>query len=145
MEKTEFKTLINAPREKVWDILWSDTGYPDWTSVFAEGSHAKTDWNKGSKVYFMDGKNTGMVSFIADKIPNEFMSFKHMGTIKDGVEDTNNEEAKEWAGATENYTLKEASNGTELVVEMDIAEQYKDYFLKTWPGAMARIKTLAEA
>ncbi len=144
MEKIEFRTSINAPREKVWEVLWSDAGYRDWTSVFAEGSRAETDWKKGSKVYFMDGKNTGMVSLIAEKVPNEFMSFKHMGIIKDGVEDTTNEEAKEWAGATENYTLTTVGGKTELVVDMDITEEFKDYFLKTWPHAMERIKALAE-
>ena len=44
MEKQEFKISINAPREKVWEVLWNDTTYPAWTAVFSEGSHAVTDW-----------------------------------------------------------------------------------------------------
>ena len=33
---------------------------------------------------------------------------------------------------------------TELVVDMDITEQYKDYFIKTWPRALDKVKELAE-
>ena len=50
MERKEFTIDINAPREKVWDVLWQDDSYRKWTSVFSEGSHAETDWKKGSKV-----------------------------------------------------------------------------------------------
>jgi hypothetical protein len=40
-----------------------------------------------------------MVSTIVENKPNEFMSIKHLGTIKNGVEDLDNEENKQWAGA----------------------------------------------
>lgn len=144
MEKHEFKISINAPREKVWEILWNDDTYPQWTSVFAEGSKAETDWKEGSKVLFGDGKGEGMVAVIARKTPNEFMSFKHLGVVKNGVEDFDSEQVKQWAGALENYTLKTIDGKTELVVDMDIAEAYKDYFVKTWPLALEKVKELAE-
>ena len=76
-----------------------DTTYPAWTSVFAEGSRVETDWEEGSKVHFLDDKGDGMVSTIAQKIPNKFMSFKHLGMVKNGVEDLNSEQIKEWPGA----------------------------------------------
>jgi len=144
MERKKFKIAIDAPREKVWNILWSKSTYPEWTAPFSEGSRAETDWKKGSKVLFLDGKGEGMVATIADNKPNEFMSIKHIGQVKNGVEDTNSPEIKEWAGAMENYTLKEAKGKTELVVDMDIADEYMDYFQKTWPQALARVKELAE-
>ena len=144
MEKKEFKTTINAPREKVWSLLWDNTTYPEWTSVFAEGSRAETDWKKGSKVLFLDGKGEGMVSTIAENKPNEFMSIKHLGFVKNGVEDTNSEKVKEWAGALENYTLKTINGQTELIVDMDITDEYKDYFEKTWPNALKKLKEMAE-
>lgn len=140
MEKLEFRASIDAPREKVWKVLWDDASYQAWTSVFAEGSRAETDWNKGSKVLFTDGKGEGMVSMIADKIPNEFMSIKHLGVLKGGVEDLTNE----WSGALENYTLKNADGKTELKVEMDSVEEFKKYFTDTWPKALEKVKALAE-
>jgi uncharacterized protein YndB with AHSA1/START domain len=145
MEKKEFKITINAPKEKVWNILWGDDSYPAWTSVFAEGSRVETDnWKKGSKVLFLDGKGSGMVSTIAENIPNEFMSFKHLGEVKEGVENIASETVKEWAGALENYTLKSTNGKTELTVDMDISEEYMDYFMKTWPKALEKVKELAE-
>ena len=135
---------INASPEKIWDVLWSDGSYRKWTSVFAEGSRAETDWKKGSKVLFHDGKGDGMVSTIIENIPNEFMSIKHLGEVKNGIEDTASEKVKQWAGAMESYTLKEINGKTELNVDMDIAEEYKDYFLTTWPKALEKIKQLAE-
>jgi len=144
MERKSFSIRVNASREKIWDVLWSDGSYRQWTSVFAEGSRAETDWKKGSKVLFHDGKGDGMVSTIIENIPNEFMSIKHLGEVKNGIEDTASEKVKQWAGAMENYTLTEVDGKTELNVEMDIAEEYKDYFLTTWPKALEKIKELAE-
>ena len=94
MDKMKFSTTINAPKEKVWKILWDDETYRKWTSVFSEGSYAQTDWKEGSKVLFLDGKGSGMVSKIETSRPNEFMSFLHLGVVKDGVEDTESEEVK---------------------------------------------------
>jgi uncharacterized protein YndB with AHSA1/START domain len=148
MEQMTFNTTINANRETVWAVLWGDTTYPQWTSAFCEGSHAVTNWQKGSKVLFLDGKGSGMVSRVAENIPNEFMSFEHLGEVKNGVEDTESEQVIAWAGAHENYTLKTVDNHTELLVELDAdttSEEFKSFFLSTWPIAMAKIKALAEA
>ena len=142
MEKKEFKIVIKAPKEKIWSVLWNDNTYREWTSVFAEGSRAETDWKKGSKALFLDGKGEGMVSTIAENIPNELMSIKHLGIIKNGVEDFSAE--KEWSGALENYALNTVDGKTELTVDIDITEEYKDYFMKTFPKALEKVKELAE-
>ena len=145
MEKINFSATINAPKEKVWKTLWDNESYKNWTSVFAEGSTVETDnWKEGSKILFTDGKGSGMLSKVAANRPNEFMSFEHLGMVKDGVEDTTSDDVKGWAGAIESYTLKQTNGTTELKVEMDINDEYKDYFLKTWPQAMDKIKELAE-
>jgi uncharacterized protein YndB with AHSA1/START domain len=144
MEKLNFSIDINAPKEKVWKTLWDDATYTQWTSVFCEGSQALTDWNEGSKVLFVDGKGSGMVSKIEAKKPNEFMSFKHLGAVKDNVEDTTSEKIKSWAGALENYTLKENDGVTTLTVEMDVVEEFKDFMLKTFPGGLHKVKELSE-
>ena len=144
MEKLNFSIDINAPKEKVWKILWDNATYPKWTEVFCEGSHAVTDWQEGSKVLFLDGKDNGMVSKIETLKPNEFMSFKHLGGVKENVEDTTSEKVKSWAGALENYSLKENNGATTLKVDMDIVDEYKDYFLKTFPNGLQKIKELSE-
>ncbi len=145
MEKLKFNTTINAPTEKVWDVLWNDNTYSKWTAVFSEGSKAETDWKKGSKILFTDGKGSGMVSEIADNIPNEYMSFRHLGMVLNGVEDTTSEKIKGWAGAMENYRLMESDGKTELEVELDMNDEYKDYFKDTFPKALKLVKELSEA
>ncbi|RRB04294.1 SRPBCC domain-containing protein [Larkinella rosea] len=144
MEKLEYRMTMDAPREKVWNILWGDATYPVWTGVFSENSRVETDWQEGSKVLFLGGGSEGLVSSIAANVPHEFMSFKHLGTIKDGVEDYDSEQTKQWAGSHENYTLKTVDGKTELVVDLDVTEQDKDYFGKAWPKAMEKLKQLAE-
>jgi uncharacterized protein YndB with AHSA1/START domain len=147
METLNFSTNINAPREKVWEVLWNDDTYRKWTSAFMEGSYAETDnWKEGTKVLFLGPGRSGMVSTVAKNKKNEFMSFKHLGEIKDGVEDTESEKVKQWAGATENYTLSDENGKTKLDValEVDSRSDFKDYFQKTFPVALEKVKELAE-
>lgn len=145
MEKLNFSIKINAPREKVWNVLFGEKTYPEWTAEFSPGSQVETDWKEGSRAVFGDGKGNGMVSKIARNVPNEYLSINHLGIIKDGVEDLTSEETKKWSGAHENYTLKEAGGETELKIDMDSVDEYKDYFNETWPKALGKVKQLSEA
>lgn len=147
MKKIHFSTTINAAKEKVWKTLWDIDTYEKWTSAFMEGSTVKTDnWNEGTKIQFLDAKGNGMVSSVQANKPNEYMSFKHLGEIKDGKEDTTSESVKLWAGAEENYTLKEKDGKTELAIEMDTSgADFEAFLIKTWPKALENIKSLAEA
>jgi hypothetical protein len=144
MEKQQFKIDIQAPKEKVWSVLWNDASYREWTSVFSPGSRVETDWKKGSKVLFLDGKGDGMISMIAENIPNSFMSFRHMGTTIKGKEDTESKEVQAWAGSEENYTLKSTNGKTELTVDIDVTDDFKDYFKETFPKALDKVRELAE-
>jgi hypothetical protein len=145
MEKQSFRITIDAPKEKVWKTLWDLDTYRAWTSAFAEGSTVDTDnWKKGSKVLFGDGSGNGMVARVDENIPNRYMSFKHLGEIKDGVEDTTSEKVQEWAGATESYTLSENDGKTEVVVDMDINKEFAEMFANIWPKALKIVKELAE-
>ncbi|NII81477.1 MULTISPECIES: SRPBCC family protein [unclassified Pedobacter] len=140
MEKIKFKTTINATTAKVWDVLFGVESYPKWTAIFAEGSRVETDWKKGSKALFLGDNGDGMVAVIQDNIPNRYMSIKHLGEIKDGKENL----SKDWGESLENYTLEEKDGKTELIIDMDITEDWKEYFEKTWPKALDKVKELAE-
>lgn len=146
MIKVNFSAAIHAPKQRVWYILWEKSFYEQWTSLFSEGSTVKTDgWKEGSMVQFLGPNENGMVSMVVANKPNEYMSFRHLGIVKDGVEDTTSDEATGWAGAMENYTLKEENGITALTVEMETTEEYKDYFNNKWPKALAKVKELSEA
>jgi len=144
MKKQEFKITIDAPPEKVWNVLIGTDTYPQWTAPFAEGSTVETDWQKGSRTLFLDGKGNGMVSEIAENIPNEYLSIRHLGSIKDGVEDFDSEETKQWSGSLENYTLKSVDGKTELLIDLDVTDGIEEYMSDTWPKALQKVKDLAE-
>ena len=141
LNHTNFSIHIKAPCEKVWDILWNDATYRQWTAVFHEGSHAVSDWKEGSKVQFLTPDGSGMYSTIIQNTPNERMSFKHIGEIKKGEEQKPDES---WTGAMETYLLHEMDGATELRVELEGIEEYQDYFNKTFPKALDKVKELAE-
>ena len=88
MATLNFSVTINAPKEKVWDVLWSDEGYRKWTAVFTEGSYAESDWKEGSKIRFLSAEGDGMYGIIHKKEPFEQMVFEHQGEIKNGVEES---------------------------------------------------------
>ena len=72
------------------------------------------------------------------------MSFEHLGVVKNGVEDTESDSGKDWAGAKETYRLIDENGKTKLAVDMDCTDEFKDYFLKTWPVALETVKELSE-
>ena len=65
--------------------------------------------------------------------------------VEDGREDTSSEAVKPWAGALENYTLRDVDGKTEVLVEMDSNDEHKEMFETTWPRALERLRDLAEA
>lgn len=149
MQKLNFKIDINAPKEKVWNTMLEDKTYRKWTSAFNEGSYYKGDWSKGSKIIFLGpnpetGKEGGMVSRIAENKLYEFISIEHLGIINDGVEDTASDAVKPWAGSHENYTFKDKAGKTEVIVDIDINDEYKEIFEGMWPEALQKLKELAE-
>jgi len=147
MEKLHFSIVINAPKEKVWDTMLNDKTYREWTDAFGPGSYYKGNWNKGSKILFLapgEKGEMGMVSRIKDNIPFQFISIEHLGMVQDGKEDTSSDALKSWAGALENYTFTEEYGKTEVAVDIDIADEYKDMFQEMWPIALQTLKVLAE-
>lgn len=149
MNKLNFSITINAPVAKVWNTMLDDATYRQWTEAFCAGSHYVGDWSKGSKILFLGpdpntGKLGGMVARIAENRLHEFVSIEHLGMVNDGQEDTTSDAVKSWAGAHENYTFKEKDGATEVFVEMDITEDYKEVFEDMWPKALKKLKELAE-
>lgn len=149
MTKQHYSIHINAPKEKVWNIMLDQDTYREWTSAFSEGGRFEGSWDQGSKILFIGpdpetGKEGGMVSRIKENRPYEFISIEHLGIMKDGVEDTTSEEAKKWAPAYENYTFTEKDGVTEVSVDIDIAEEYADMFKEAWPKGLAKLKEISE-
>ena len=145
MKKVTFSIDINASKEKVWYSLWDDENYENWTSAFCEGSFTISDWNEGSKIYFLGpGGGGGMNSKISIKKPFDVMSFIHISEIKDFKELPLTEESESWSGSEERYDLSENNGVTTVKTTMDIVETHADYFNEAFPKALQKLKEIAE-
>ncbi len=148
MSKLNFSIVIDAPISKVWDTMLEDKTYRIWTEEFTPSSHYIGNWNQGSKILFLgpsnDGKLAGMVSRIKENKLHKYISIEHLGEVHDGVEDTTSDRVKVWAGALENYTFIDKNGKTELVVDMDINEEFVEMFEGMWPKALKKLKSLCE-
>lgn len=148
MDKLHFSIVINAPKEKVWNTMISEDSYKAWTDAFSPGSHYVGDWNTGSKILFLGpgekGELSGMVSRIKENRPYDYISIEHLGLVNNGKEDTSSEDAKRWGGALENYTFKGTDNTTNVLVDLDTDDNYKEMFQNIWPKALQKLKILAE-
>lgn len=148
MQKLNFSIVINSSKEKVWDTMLEDKTYRIWTEAFSPGSHYVGNWDKGSKILFLGpnekGIMGGMVSRIKENKLYEYISIEHLGVVENGKEDTTSEAVKQWAGSLENYTFKDLNGKTELLVDMDINDEYKEMFEGMWPAALKKLKELTE-
>jgi hypothetical protein len=149
MIRLHFSIKIDAPRQAVWETMIADETYRAWTEAFTPGSHYVGEWKQGSNIHFLgpdpkSGKLGGMISRIRESRPYEFISIEHVGVVQDGKEDTTSDAAKAWAGALENYTLKEKGSVTELSVDMDIDAEFQEMFEGAWPKALQKLKELVE-
>ncbi|MGM0547549.1 MAG: SRPBCC domain-containing protein [Bacteroidota bacterium] len=147
MKKLHYSVSINAPKEKVWNTMLGEDSYGKWTEAFATGSHFKGSWKEGSRIRFLapdeNGKVGGMLSRIKKNRKCEFISIEHLGIVQNGEEVTDSDEVKKWAGALENYTIKENKGQTQVLIDMDSEEDDEEMMQEIWPKAQ-KLKELAE-
>jgi len=149
MNRLHFSILIDAPKQRVWHTMLDDRTYREWTRAFNPGSYYRGDWSEGSKILFLGpdpetGEEGGMVSRIAESKRYESVSIEHLGIVRDGKEDTTSEIARKWTPAFENYTFKERDGGTEVLVDVDVEDEYVESFQQMWHDALQKLKELAE-
>ena len=151
MKKLQFKVNINAPVTRIYDFMLgtnSKSTYKQWTSMFNPTSTYEGSWKKGNKILFFGvdekGEKGGMVSRIAENIPNQFVSIQHYGLLNAGKEITEGPEVEKWANGFENYTFEENNGTTTVTVDLDTAEDIVDYMNETYPKALDKLKELCE-
>lgn len=152
MQKIHFTKQINASREKVWDTMLNDATYRIWTEPFSPGSYYEGNWDQGSEIRFKGNDENGnprpggMYAQIKENRKYEFISIEHLGMIKeDGTVDTESEEVKKWTPAFENYTFnKDLDGGTEVSVDCDVNDEWKEMLENAWPKALDILKELSE-
>lgn len=148
MITVQFSKTINAPVQKVWDIMLWDEWYRQRTKPFNPAwSRYEGDRSQGSKIRFLwpDPRDAtkigGMYSEIAENKPYEFISIRHLGEVNG----TEVKEMPEWDGASENYSFSEKEGVTTVDIRLDVPEDFKEYMEETWPQALTALKDLSEA
>lgn len=144
-KRLQFTTTIGAPVATVWRLMLDPQSYRLWTSAFAEGSRFEGSWERGARIRFLDPAGNGIVSEIAENRRHDFISIRHLGFIADGVEDMASEAVRAWAPAYENYTFSSTPEGTRLVVDLDVTEEWESMMNDSWPRALATLKQMCEA
>lgn len=146
METQQIKQtlLVNAPKEKVWDVLTKDELNRQWYAEFSEGTYAETDWKAGSQVIFTDGSQSGLVAVVLVNEPGKSLILEYTGELKDGVEDYHSESAQKVKGGKETYLLSEKNGQTQLDVTGDMDPEFYEMMSEAWERAMVKIKVLAE-
>lgn len=141
IHRLQFSINIKANKEKIWEALWNDKHYRDWSGVFGEGSHYVIDnWKEGNKIMFLASDQSGIYSLIERYVPNKTVKFKHIGNVVNGKEQLIDDEAKKWSGATETYSLQEGSEFFKLLVEIDVLDEHVEFMSTKLPIALEKIK-----
>ena len=147
-----FSILVEAPAAVVWQTMFDDSTYRQWTSVFNPDSYFEGAWLPGSEIRFlgsnpdggMNGLN-GMYGVITEHRPYEFVLIEYQGQIVNDVDDTTSREARQLIGAREAYSFSETDGTTTVTIDVDTADTYAELFGELWPKGLAKLKELAEA
>lgn len=144
MERLHIAVWIDASREEVWDAMLDPESYAEWKAAFAEGSFFEGSWGEGEMMRFLTPQHRGTLARIAVFEPHEYISIEHVGIVKDGIEDTDSDEVREWAPAYENYTLIDDNSATEVRLDVDLIPGQEDEMGRLWPRALAHLKLICE-
>jgi hypothetical protein len=140
----QFSIGIAAPVGLVFQTFHDPDGYRHWTSAFCEGSYCEGRWEQGGRLRFLSPSGDGMVAEVAAFRADEYISLRLLGWIVKGIEDTESAAVKAWTPAYENYTFQNLPEGTRLLVEQDVLEEYVDFMSRSWPNALTLLKERCE-
>lgn len=148
MKTLQFSIDIQAPAQKVWDLLWNPSTYSKWTSSFnpedPTGGSIQSDWQVGGKTLFLDNAGNGMVSTIKSLHEPYDVVFEHRGNVENGQEDITSEKVKDWAGALEEYHLSESGGVTTLHASVQTEEEWVSMMTDGFNDGLETVKKLAE-
>ena len=144
LQLIEKSITIDAPAEKVWEVLFTQEINKIWFAEFSQGTQAYTDWQVGSKAVFKDDSESGIFGKIAVNKLNEEMVIEYDGMLMNGKEDFDSKDAKNVKGSKETYKLVTDGPQTRLDITVDTDPEYFEMMSDSWDRALDIIKRLAE-
>ena len=145
MNKLTFKKTIQAPKQKVWDIMLTHGTYEEWSGAGWEGSTYEGEWKQGENIRFISPSGEGTLVRIVELKPAQLIRAEHIAVLKKGGEkDRTSEAAKTWIGSKEDYFFNDINGITELTVEIFSNPEWEKMFTDGWPAALDKLKELCE-
>jgi uncharacterized protein YndB with AHSA1/START domain len=150
MNNLHFSIEIQAPKQRVWDVMLTKETYQQWTEPFHPGSTFEGSWEEGSEIHFVSTNSNeagGMICKVVVNKPYEYISLETLGEIVNGKLNTDTASLDLWAGAHENYTFGESNGTTTLTVDLldgTMPEEMMKMFEQMWPQALKKLKQIVE-
>ncbi len=142
MKELQFQVEINAAKEKVWDTLWQDETFRQWSGVIDPGTYMAGELKEGNEVQFISAENGyGVTSLVEKCVPGEFLLLLHQADTQDTGKQLRE---KEWTGGKESYSLTEKDGVTTLVAAFDVPLELEGVLKDSYPKALECVKELAE-
>ncbi|HVS79560.1 MAG TPA: SRPBCC domain-containing protein [Candidatus Paceibacterota bacterium] len=149
MKSIRHSIEIDAPKEKIWQVLWDDKTFRDWANIIDQGTYMTGTLQEGAEVNFIgnsDGKvRYGVSSKVEKLIPLKLISFRKVEDIKVADDGSIEKRDDQWTGGVESYELEEHDGQVTLSIIEDVPDELVEYFENTLPKVLERIKALAEA
>ena len=145
MKNKEYTIEINAPQDRVWDIMLSKDTYAEWVKGFAENSLFVGEWTQGTHMDFIHPNHGGTRATLDIVDRPHRLQATHIALIsKDGSLDTTSEFAKTWIGTVEEYILQTENDTTHVTIVMHFHPDYEDMLDKGWKKSLQFLKALCE-
>ena len=132
-----YQTTIKAPVNKVWDALTK----PEIVKQYFFGSDLRTDWEKGSPVYF-SGEYEGHAyedkGIVLEYVENQKLSYSYLSSWA-------NLEDKPENYLLVSYEVKALENGTELkITQSNYTEEKAQHSKENWASLVNEMKKMVE-
>lgn len=141
-----YEILIGVRPALVYRTMTDSKQFRVWASAFCEGSYFEGSWQKDAEIRFLAtnerGEKAGMIGRVIENIINEYILIRYSRSFDESKEHDSSSER--WNGAKEIYRFQSKGEKTLLKVDLTVLPEYKNFFNKTWPAALEKIKELSE-
>lgn len=139
MKLLHYQIQIDAPAEKVWEVLFTQDSNKRWPSALNENTYFEGNWEQGSTMRFLDQENNGMYNLVVKNSHGIELAMKHLGWILDGELSP-----QDWEDSTVSYILESNGNGTMLHAKVNSLDEFVDFFNSKYPQNFEKVKMLSE-
>ncbi|MEM9674716.1 MAG: hypothetical protein ACFB15_04525 [Cyclobacteriaceae bacterium] len=147
MKELTYATIINKPKDFVFNKMTDKSVYPEWAKAWGDGMTYEGEWKKGAYMSYFDNSQGGTKVVFEEFKPNEYIRAKHIAMVNpDNMEvELTDQMMRKWIGSLEEYVFKkENDSATKLEIIMTVDEAFQDMFDKAWPKALEYFKEVCE-